>query len=234
MDGTLTQAGRLDSSLINALEILVSRGIQVLLVTGRSAGWVSGLKTYLPLAGAIAENGGIYYHGGQEDTGRLLTPIANRAAHRDKLRAIFRLLQQEFPYLVESSDNAFRLTDWTFENRHIKPQELDRMRVLCHREGWGFTYSSIQCHIKPLAQEKGAAVLQVAKELYGELSAEQIVTVGDSPNDESLFCSNAFPHSVGVANILHYTGAMACYPAYVTAAAEGAGFCELSDWLLEY
>ena len=59
MDGTLTQQGRFTSYLFMALEALADTQIYVLLVTGRSAGWVQGLKTYLPVTGAIAENGGL-------------------------------------------------------------------------------------------------------------------------------------------------------------------------------
>jgi hypothetical protein len=58
MDGTLTHYGRLSPLLLERLERLRDRGIPVLIVTGRSAGWVSALVEYLPVAGAIAENGG--------------------------------------------------------------------------------------------------------------------------------------------------------------------------------
>ena len=69
MDGTLAQQGKFTASLLHALEDLSAADIPVLIVTGRSAGWVSGLATYLPVAGAmapatgkqIAENGGLFY-----------------------------------------------------------------------------------------------------------------------------------------------------------------------------
>jgi len=64
-----------------------------------------------------------------------------------------------------------------------------------------------------------------------QYSAEQTLTVGDSPNDESLF-QPEFPCSVGVANILAYSNQMQYQPAYVTVAAEGSGFCELVRYLL--
>jgi hydroxymethylpyrimidine pyrophosphatase-like HAD family hydrolase len=59
MDGTLTRSGRFSSALLQDLEVLALAGIPVVIVTGRSAGWVSGLLHYLPIVGAIAENGGI-------------------------------------------------------------------------------------------------------------------------------------------------------------------------------
>ncbi|HEY9651783.1 MAG TPA: HAD hydrolase family protein, partial [Coleofasciculaceae cyanobacterium] len=61
MDGTLTQRGKFTSALFQSFEALAQASIPVLIVTGRSAGWVSGLASYLPVAGAIAENGGLFY-----------------------------------------------------------------------------------------------------------------------------------------------------------------------------
>lgn len=61
MDGTLTTDGKFTAALLQALEDLTAHGIKVLIVTGRSAGWVSGLVSYLPVAGPIAENGNLFY-----------------------------------------------------------------------------------------------------------------------------------------------------------------------------
>lgn len=49
MDGTLTQQGKFTASLLHALEHLSAVYIPILIFTSRlSAGWVSGLATYLP------------------------------------------------------------------------------------------------------------------------------------------------------------------------------------------
>jgi hypothetical protein len=63
-----------------------------------------------------------------------------------------------------------------------------------------------------------------------ERERSRCVFVGDSPNDAPMFAF--FPHSVGVANIREFTGRLAHEPRYVTAAASGAGFCELANSLL--
>src|ERR687886_2778749 len=76
MDGTLTQQGKFTASLLQALEDLSAADIPVLIVTGRSAGWVSGLVTYLPVVGAIAENGGLFYPADSANP-VALTPIPN-------------------------------------------------------------------------------------------------------------------------------------------------------------
>lgn len=230
LDGTLTQHGKLTAKLLRTLETLATAEIPVLIVTGRSAGWVSGLRAYLPIVGAIAENGGLYY--GQTETPELLIPIHHLANHRTKLKAIFQHLQTEFPQLQESTDNAFRLTDWTFDLSDLNRVDLNGLAQICQNQGWGFTYSTVQCHIKPLAQDKANSLETVLQTHFPHLRREQILTIGDSPNDEPLFNPKKFPQSVGVANILDYTEQLSHHPRYVTTQAESEGFCELARVLL--
>ncbi|MEO0967033.1 MAG: HAD family hydrolase [Cyanobacteria bacterium J06639_18] len=232
MDGTLTRKGKFTTALLQALENLADQDIKVLILTGRSAGWVNGLASYLPIVGAVAENGGLFYPADSEDVIKL-TPINDYNEHRQGLAEAFSKLQTQFPRIQESSDNRFRLTDWTFDVADLTTQELTILDNLCQDMGWGFTYSSVQCHIKPLGQEKAKALLQVLKQYFPEYQIEQVVTVGDSPNDESLFNQAVFPVSVGVANVLEYSKELKYQPAYVTSAYEGEGFCELADLLLK-
>jgi hypothetical protein len=232
MDGTLTQRGKFTASLLQAFEDLRAADIPVLIVTGRSAGWVSGLVTYLPLVGAIAENGGLFY---PADSAKAvaLTPIPELVAHRQQLEVAYQRLKSEFPHIQESTDNRFRLTDWTFDNRDLTVTQLERLDTLCSSMGWGFTYSSVQCHIKPASQDKATGLMQVLHDYFSQYAPEQVVTVGDSPNDASLFNPQLFPLSVGVANVLDYASELIYQPAYVTTAVEGEGFCELAQYLIE-
>lgn len=232
MDGTLTQKGKFTPDLLRAFEELERANIKVLIVTGRSAGWVSGLVNYLPIVGAIAENGGLFYQAGNEEV-LALTPIPNMLQHRQQLADIFQKLQQYFPQIRESSDNCFRITDWTFDVQGLSLQQLDRLEIICQELGWGFTYSNVQCHIKPLQQDKALGLLQILQN-YLKYPAEQVVTVGDSPNDESLFNPEHFPLSVGVANALEYADRLRYQPAYMTTANEGKGFCELAQLILRF
>lgn len=232
MDGTLSQGGYFTSSLFQALEALAAANIPVLIVTGRSAGWVQGLQSYLPVTGAIAENGGVFFSP-QSERPKMLTPIADLIQHRLSLAQIFQHLQTLFPKITESVDNRFRLTDWTFDVEGLTLAELTQLEKSCAEAGWGFTYSTVQCHIKPFNQDKATSLLQVLKAYFPHLTREEIVTVGDSPNDESLFNQNLFPLSVGVANVLHYTSKLRHLPAYVTSQEEGKGFSELAQLILK-
>lgn len=228
MDGTLTQAGKFTPSLLHSLITLASAQIPVIIVTGRSAGWVQGLVSYLPVAGAIAENGGLFYHsnGAAPDW---LVPIADLATHRQRLADLFYQLQAEFPQLHPSSDNPFRLTDWTFDIQELSTDDLIQLSHRCREQGWGFTYSTIQCHIKLAQQDKAIGLTQVLQSHFPQVSPTQVLTVGDSPNDESLFNPQVFPCSVGVANILSYVDRLTHQPAFVTSASEAEGFQALAD-----
>ena len=55
--------------------------------------------------------------------------------------------------------------------------------------------------------------------------------MGDSLNDAPMF--NAFPLSVGVANVLEVWEELEAFPRFVTRAREGAGFVELANRILK-
>lgn len=225
MDGTITQSGKFTSNLLQALERLKQKNIAVLIVTGRSAGWVDGVRNYLPVTGAFAENGGVLFY--ERETPEILTPISDLNHHRQQLAKTFNFLKNKFPLLQITADNQFRLTDWTFDIKNLTNGELRELGKLCEDQGWGFTYSTVQCHIKPKKQDKATALKQVLKKYFPKISTEQIITVGDSPNDETMFDTNKFPLSVGVANILEYRDQLNHQPVYLTTASGGEGFCEL-------
>lgn len=225
LDGTLTYQGKFTPELLQALEALAAASVAVVVVTGRSAGWVSGLVSYLPVVGAIAENGGIFYP--SNGTPVLLTPIADLKHHRQQLAAAFAHLLTEFPHLRETEDNPFRVTDWTFDVAGLTSDNLQRLRSLCAEMGWGFTFSTVHCHIKPHLQDKAGALMQVLGDCFPDYRGDRIVTVGDSPNDESLFNPALFPLSVGVANLAEYLDILTHHPAYLTDLPESQGFCEL-------
>lgn len=230
IDGTLTRAGKFTRELLESIDLLTANGIKLLLVTGRSAGWVSAVNNYLPVVGSIAENGGIYFNtDGEFD---FLTRIEKIELHREQLANRFWELQEVYPQIQESVDNQFRITDWTFDIGGLTDVELQQIASKCQSWGYSFTFSTIQCHIKPQQQDKGIAISQVLKQYFPELNSAQIITVGDSPNDASMFDQSLFPHSVGVANIQHYTSQLTHQPEYITKSPEVAGFCELVNLLI--
>jgi HAD superfamily hydrolase (TIGR01484 family) len=232
IDGTLTSNNKFTPDLFKAIESLNTKGIKLLLVTGRSAGWVGAINNYLPIAGAIAENGGVYFNADSEYD--FITRIESIETHREELANRFWELQERYPQIEESIDNQFRVTDWTFDVAGLADIELTEIAKQCEQWGYSFTFSTVQCHIKPAEQDKSAGILWVLKQYFPDISTDRIVTVGDSPNDASMFDRSLFPHSVGVSNIRHYTDRLVYYPQYLTELPEVAGFCELVNLLTSH
>ncbi len=232
IDGTLTKNGQFNSQLLSSLETLKQKNITVLLITGRSAGWCQGLVNYLPVWGIIGENGGVY---ALKESQRInpLTLIGDVIEHRQLLENNFQELQQTFPHLQPSFDNQFRVTDWTFDCHKCSQEELLTIEKICNKKNWGFTYSHIQGHLKPLNQNKAKGLMNLRETYFPDLSSSEIMTVGDSPNDESLFNKDCFSVTVGVANIAKYVERLEHKPVYVTNLPESDGFCELVDLLIE-
>ncbi|RZM82648.1 HAD family hydrolase [Leptolyngbya iicbica] len=226
MDGTLTRQGQFTPDLLQALTTLADLSVATLIVTGRSAGWVQAVTHYLPVVGAIAENGGVFI-APQTGATELLVEVPAIAQHRQQLATMFAQLQGEFPDLTPAVDNPFRLTDWTFAVGDLSPAALDCIAATCRQAGWGFTYSTVQCHIRPQQQDKGVGLQRVLQQHFPHIALTDVVTVGDSPNDEGLFDGNLFPLSVGVANVQHYVDRLQHRPTLITPSAEVAGFQEL-------
>ncbi|MGB3295131.1 MAG: HAD family hydrolase [Phormidesmis sp.] len=232
MDGTLTTEGEFAPGLLQAFEQLRQHHIQVMIVTGRSAGWVSALVNYLPIVGAIAENGGLYISKRNLEP-VILSDIPQIDTHRDCLSKLFETLQKHHPHLQPSVDNPYRLTDWTFDIEGLSQADMAALQAACAQRQMGFTYSTVQCHLKLKQQDKATGLVRVLAQEFPEITADEVVTVGDSPNDESLFDPARFPQSVGVANVAEYLPALAYVPKYITGAAGGQGFAELVAQLVK-
>jgi HAD superfamily hydrolase (TIGR01484 family) len=229
MDGTLTVAGQFTPKLLFTFNRLQSNNIAVVIATGRSAGWCSGLALYLPgIHGVIAENGGLFYKAQREDAPHFFQVQETR----QKLETVFKALQKNFPDLEPSGDNAFRLTDWTFDKGDLSVEQLSQMKQQVQEYGLDLIYSSVQVHVKVPAQSKGNALQQLLIQEFPELTLEQVATVGDSPNDQSLFEAH-FSRSVAVANIKEYWEQLDFYPNHRTTQREGHGFIELAECILK-
>jgi hydroxymethylpyrimidine pyrophosphatase-like HAD family hydrolase len=91
-----------------------------------------------------------------------------------------------------------------------------------HVNGWFGCYDKLAMSRRLLAGRFG---------IDPDSAREQVLFVGDSPNDAPMFAH--FAHTVGVANVRDFAGRLAAEPAWVTEARGGAGFAELAAALLE-
>jgi HAD superfamily hydrolase (TIGR01484 family) len=233
IDGTITNEHRFSSQLLVTLEKLQAAKVPVLLVTGRSAGWVEAIANYLPVAGAIAENGGCYFSGtaGCQLLGGL--KMKEIGKHRERLADHYWQLQGTHKEIKESIDNRCRLTDWTFDLEGLDASDLWEIKAQCDQWGMDFTYSTIQCHLKLPNQSKASGIQQVLKKHFPRIKPAQVLTIGDSPNDTPMFDSEIFPRSVGVANVAEYLDVMEHRPAYIAEQREVGGFVEVMERLLQ-
>jgi HAD superfamily hydrolase (TIGR01484 family) len=240
IDDTLTTGGRLTADAYAAMERLEQAGLQVVPITGRPAGWCDHIARMWPVAAVVGENGAFFF---RYDRGRRVMKrafaddAAQRAANRERLRAIAADIVGAVPGCAIAADQLYRETDLAIDYCEDVPrlprEAVDRIVALMQARGLTAKVSSIHVNGWFGAYDKLAATRRLAREEFrADLDAtrESYVFVGDSPNDAPMFAF--FPHSIGVANIREFAGRLAHEPRYVTSAASGAGFCEVADFLL--
>lgn len=146
-------------------------------------------------------------------------------------------LLREVPGAVLAQDSAGRETDIAIDHgefAHLPAGQIERVVQIMQGEGMNASVSSIHINGWFGAHNKLEGARWVVRELLGrELDAEieRWVYVGDSTNDQLMF--EAFPHSVGVANICRFEAALSHPPRYITEGERGAGFAEVAAALLD-
>ena len=238
IDETLTTGGQLTAEAYAAMERLKRAGRLVVPVTGRPAGWCDHIARMWPVDAVVGENGAFYF---LSVDGRLRKrfedPEAIRKEKRARLHAIAGRILAKVPGCALASDQPYRETDLAIDYCEVVPalplSVAGRIAELMRAEGLTAKVSSI--HVN--GWFGGYDKLAMAKRLFAEefgIAAEnlqrELAFVGDSPNDAPMFAF--FEHSVGVANVARFAGALDAPPRYVTRGAAGAGFAELAAQLL--
>ena len=238
-DDTLTWEGQLPVATLQALAQLEAEGIKVIPVTGGCAGWSDMIARALPVDGVITE-GGACFIGRTAD--RHLTysfwrdESKMRAEQAHILTQVESVLSQ-FPRLRLARDQAYRLTDVAIDYaQDVKPPAVaDKDACLAALIAMGLNAKASSIHINVCSQgyDKFSMAQRVLHDVYGLSDAqqqEQVLYVGDAPNDESMFAR--FPLSVGVANIVQHLPIMRHRPRYQTTQPGGLGFAELANFVL--
>ncbi|HUQ34781.1 MAG TPA: HAD-IIB family hydrolase [Aestuariivirga sp.] len=240
IDDTLTHEGRLPAIAYAAMERLKAAGLIVIPVTGRPAGWCDLVARQWPVDGVVGENGAFYFRyddGTRRMTRSYAKSADERASDRARLNLIMAEVLGEIPGTALASDQAYREADLAIDfAEDVKPLPSaavnDIVKIFerhgatakissIHVNGWFGTYDKLTTSKKILANEFG---------LNADRERDRVVFVGDSPNDAPMF--SYFPNSVGVANVIKFTGSLPASPHWVTRASGGRGFAELADHLL--
>lgn len=236
VDGTLTSDDRLTSRTVASLEALAARGLKVVLVSGRPAGWGEAWARQLPVDAVVVENGGLWF----ERDGRCVRkvyaqPPAERRRARERLVREVERAMALVPGSRLSSDSAYTEVDLAIdhgEEARLQSPDVDRLEALLHARGVQAVRSSVHLNCWVGAFDKLSAVRGVLAGFGEALSARdrRWVYVGDSFNDAPMF--RAFPLSVGVANVRRVLDRISHAPRFITRAEEGAGFRELARAVL--
>lgn len=195
-DGTLTFKESLNPVFFEILNLLESKKIPLVIVTGRSLSWGHFLLTHFPfLKDVIVEGGGaIVSRSGKFITEECLVSESDVL----KLADFTNDFAIEFPNIKLSVDSFGRKTD-----RAIELHDLTDGVLFHHIEdflrGHNINFSTSNVHLNFWCGEvsKYLAVEHFLKK-HKSLKNE-CVFFGDSLNDQAMFKS--FPNSVGVSNI---------------------------------
>jgi hypothetical protein len=241
IDDTLTSEGRLTAAAYAALEDLHAAGFKVVPVTGRPAGWCDLVARFWPVDGVVGENGAFFFrydHAARTMRRHFWASEGERAENRARLDALAREILTRVPGAALSADQPYRAADIAIDVcEDVAPlpaDAVDEILRLCEAAGATAKLSSIHVNAWFGAYDKLAMARAFLTDDLGiapDAQGETVLFVGDSPNDEPMF--QAFPLSVGVANIRRAGERLKHLPAYVTRAEAGAGFVELARHLLD-
>lgn len=247
IDDTLTTEGAITPDALRALADLKAAGLHVIPITGRPVGWSEPFALAWPVDAIVAENGAVALlssqirvqpsSGGREQLSkRYQQDEETRLINYARMLQVAARVTREVPGAVISQDSPGRETDIAIDHSefvHLPPAAIAQAVQIMQSEGMNATVSSIHINGWFGAHNKLEGARWIVRELFGRnLDAEMAnwVYVGDSTNDQLMF--EAFPHSVGVANIRRFEAELSHKPRYITQGERGAGFAEVAAALL--
>jgi HAD superfamily hydrolase (TIGR01484 family) len=241
IDDTVTTEGRLTGEAYMALERLSEAGLTLIPITGRPAGWCDHIARMWPVSSVVGENGAFYLrydHVAHRMHSHYWASEEHRAENRQKLNLLSSAILKEVPGSALASDQAYRQADLAIDFcEDVEPlQEAAVLKIVqmfrdvgaqakvssIHVNGWFGQYDKLSMTRTLFAREFGMML---------EDHLEEILFIGDSPNDEPMF--KFFNVSIGVANIQTQLHRLTDQPKFVTDGQGGSGFVEMANWLLD-
>ena len=240
IDDTITHKGRIPACAFQAMEDLDKVGIKVVPITGRPAGWCDHIARMWPVNGVVGENGAFYFVYDiprKKMIRRYFKTEQEREQDQIKLAAIKQKILQSIPGCVISADQQYREADLAIDFAEDVPllSQIDIDKIVDIFEQGGATAKVSSIHVNGWfgSYDKLSMTKIMFKEVFKtDLDAikENIIFIGDSPNDEPMF--EYFPNSVGVANVLAFQERLSFKPAWITADEGGTGFAQLARALV--
>ena len=240
IDDTLTVKGRLPSIAFTAMENLQKKGVSVIPITGRPAGWCDHIARMWPVDGIVGENGAFYFKYDDAQKKMIRRYFKTEKERKEDFKNLLKIKQKilrKIPGCQVSADQAYREADLAIDFCEDVPplsiKDIDQI-VNCfneagaqakissiHVNGWFGNYDKLTMTRLFIEEVFSVSLDEIKK---------RIIFTGDSPNDSPMF--SYFPHSVGVANVLDFKERMDCNPAWITKKEGGYGFAEMVNILL--
>ncbi len=235
IDDTITTKGKLTRAAYCALWDLHDRGIGVIPVTGRPAGWCDMIIREWPVRAVVGENGAFVFYNEGAHIRTFTHPSVADARVRDRLEAVKNACLNGIPGSRVARDQFARLYDLAIDFNEDPPylglEAAERIREICVSMGAEAKISSIHVNAWFGDYNKlSMTELFMSSVLNEKNIREKIIFFGDSPNDEPMF--EYFPISCAVANILPFSRMLRHLPSFVTSLEGGEGFAEAAEYIL--
>lgn len=239
IDDTLTESGRLVPEAFLALWQLSKKGIHVVPVTGRPAGWCEMIARQWPVSGVVGENGGFYFRmtDGQMKRHYFFDAFARNDNQR-RLEKIRAEVLSSVPGSRVASDQFCRQMDLAIDYcEDVAPlNRNDVAKIVSIFEKYGAQAKVSSIHVNgwfgdydKLSMCRTFCLNEFNFDL--EKHNKQAAFVGDSPNDEPMF--QFFDNSFAVANINKFAKDLKNLPKFVSTQNGGLGFAEIAEYLLK-
>lgn len=217
-DGTLTYKEGLSPVFFDILNLLESKKIPLVIVTGRSLSWGHFLLTHFPfLNDVIVEGGGaIVTRKGKFITEECLVP----ESEVQRLADVGIDFKKKFPKVPLSVDSFGRKTDRAIELHDLQDGTLfQNIEDFLKEKKINFSTSNVHLNFWCGEISKYIAVVHFLK--AKKVPENDCLFFGDSLNDQTMFKS--FKNSIGVSNIDQVLHLMSHRPPTILVGPENAG-----------
>ncbi len=240
IDDTFSLRGKIPAPAFKALWSLKEKGLKIVPITGRPAGWCDHIARMWPVDGVVGENGAFYFWFDEKEQKlkkRFRDPEDMRAQKRKRLIQVKEKILASVPGTALASDQLYREADLAIDYcEDVTPLGREAVENICeifreygasckvssiHVNGWFGEYTKLEM-TKIFVKERWGLGLDQERQHF--------IYCGDSPNDEPMF--EYFPYSVGVKNVLRFTDQLQHLPAYVANFDGGEGFAEIVEHIL--
>jgi len=248
IDDTLTTDGAITPDALATMHDLKAAGFEVIAITGRPVGWSEPFVVDWPVNAIVAENGAVLLQNRYKNSlqpneygrNQLLKSYqqsdAVRTGNYARMQQVGQRVLREVPGTLLAQDSAGRETDMAIDHSEftqLAPGKIAQVVAIMQAEGMTATVSSIHINGWFGAHNKIVGASWAVRELFDRslaLEMDRWAYVGDSTNDQLMF--EAFPNSVGVANVRRFAAQLEHLPRYITDFERGAGFAEVARAIL--